>query len=212
MNRAFDDLFGVAGAFDGIQMAGRTDLWILAAAASRANVETHAGGLRPFPRSISLATHRSARRACLRKMRAPWRVRSPGGNRDPKGHSARAPHRKLRSGRADQAGALRTLEILYRCGAYGDEVTSRNDLFGVAVERAHACGYRHVRPADVIVIGDTVLDVACAQAAGARSLAVATGTTDMAELRASGADTVLENLGNTEEILELLPAGNRTRS
>ena len=29
MNRAFEDLFGIAGAFDGVVMAGRTDRWIL---------------------------------------------------------------------------------------------------------------------------------------------------------------------------------------
>ena len=39
MNRAFDDLFGIPDAFDGIQMAGRTDRWILDDAAARAGVD-----------------------------------------------------------------------------------------------------------------------------------------------------------------------------
>jgi len=39
MNRAFEDLFGVAGAFDGVVMAGRTDRWILNDAAARAGVD-----------------------------------------------------------------------------------------------------------------------------------------------------------------------------
>ena len=39
MNRAFEDLFGIAGAFDGVAMAGRTDRWILDDAAARAGVD-----------------------------------------------------------------------------------------------------------------------------------------------------------------------------
>src|SRR5262245_66396744 len=39
MNRAFEDLFGIAGAFDSVAMAGRTDRWILNDAAARAGVD-----------------------------------------------------------------------------------------------------------------------------------------------------------------------------
>ena len=39
MSRAFEDLFGVSGAFDGIPMAGRTDRRILEDAAVRAGVD-----------------------------------------------------------------------------------------------------------------------------------------------------------------------------
>ena len=67
-------------------------------------------------------------------------------------------------------------------------VTDRNDLFAVAMTRALACGAPRVHPRDVIVVGDTVLDVACAKAAGARSIAVATGPSDVDTLRAAGAD------------------------
>ena len=211
MNRAFDDLFGVAGAFDGIQMAGRTDLWILAAAASRANVElTPEVFVRFRDRYLSRLTEALDEPAAGKCV-------LPGVSDLLAAIETRTDILPALLTGNCEAGARIKLEHFglwkfFRCGAYGDEVTSRNDLFGVAVERAHACGYRHVHAADVIVIGDTVLDVACAQAAGARSLAVATGTADMAELRASGADTVLENLSNTEEILDLLPAGSRTRS
>src|SRR5437870_4394885 len=39
MNRAFEDVFGIAGAFDGIPMAGRTDKRILEDAVARADVD-----------------------------------------------------------------------------------------------------------------------------------------------------------------------------
>ena len=43
MNRAFEDVFGIAGAFDGVEMAGRTDKWILDDAAARAGVDLSGG-------------------------------------------------------------------------------------------------------------------------------------------------------------------------
>jgi len=58
--------------------------------------------------------------------------------------------------------------------------------------------------ADAVVIGDTPLDVACAAAGGARSIAVATGSHGVEELRAAGADAVFEDLGDIDAVLEAL--------
>ena len=72
----------------------------------------------------------------------------------------------------------------FRCGAYGDDVTDRNHLFDDRrCSAREACGAPRVQPSDVVVVGDTVLDVACAKAAGARSVAVATGPCDVDTLR-----------------------------
>ena len=59
-------------------------------------------------------------------------------------------------------------------------------------------------PGDVVVIGDTPLDVACAAASGARSVAVATGGFDVDELRKAGADVVLQDFSDTREVLRAL--------
>ena len=203
MNRAFDDLFNVAGAFDGIRMGGHTDLWIFAAAATRAGVEVtpeiFARFRERYLSRLAEALDEPATGKCV----------LPGVPDLLAAIEARTDiFPALLTGNCE-AGARIKLEHFglwrfFRCGAYGDEVTSRNDLFGVAVARARACGWAQGKPADAIVVGDTALDVACAQAAGARSLAVATGTVGVAELRASGADVVRENLSNTEEILGLL--------
>ena len=48
MNRAFEDVFGIAGAFDGVEMAGRTDRWILDDAASRAGVDLSGDNFQRF--------------------------------------------------------------------------------------------------------------------------------------------------------------------
>ena len=49
-------------------------------------------------------------------------------------------------------------------------------------------------PDRTIVIGDTTRDVACAQAFGARSLAVASGKSSVDELLAAGADCAVGSL------------------
>ena len=54
------------------------------------------------------------------------------------------------------------------------------------------------------MIGDTPLDVACAVFSGARSVAVATGSHSVEELRATGADVVLQDLADTEEVLRVI--------
>jgi phosphoglycolate phosphatase-like HAD superfamily hydrolase len=66
------------------------------------------------------------------------------------------------------------------------------------------CGGPSVAARDAIVIGDTPLDVACAQASGARSIAVATGSHSVEQLRGAGADVVFENFRDTEAVLRAL--------
>ena len=93
----------------------------------------------------------------------------------------------------------------FPCGAFADDAADRNSLLPKALERIRACGGPvAVQPADVIVIGDTPHDVACALAAGARPVAVATGSFSARELRDSGAEIVFEDLSDTEAFLKLL--------
>jgi phosphoglycolate phosphatase len=82
----------------------------------------------------------------------------------------------------------------FRCGAFGDDAPDRNALVPVALERAAACGMPAFAPADVIVVGDTPHDVACAQAVGAVPVGVATGGFTADQLRGCGAKIVFETL------------------
>ena len=68
---------------------------------------------------------------------------------------------------------------------------------------ARAAG-RTVAASDVVVVGDTPLDVACAAASGARSIAVATGGYDVEALRAAGADVVFEDLSDLDAVLSAI--------
>lgn len=81
---------------------------------------------------------------------------------------------------------------LFPFGAYGSDREDRNALPLVAAERAAAHLGRSVDAAELVVIGDTPLDIACARAVGARAVAVTTGRFGAADL--ADADLVLDSL------------------
>lgn len=89
----------------------------------------------------------------------------------------------------------------FQFGAFGDRHVSRRDLVPLALERAAAAGVAPTRADQVVVIGDTPLDVDCAQAHGARSLAVATGPFERAALEAAGADLTVETLDGAADLI-----------
>jgi phosphoglycolate phosphatase-like HAD superfamily hydrolase len=208
MDRAFEDLFGIPKAFEGIQMAGRTDKWILEDAAARAGVSVTAEWFQRFRDRYSECLLEALPQPGPQKGILP-------GVRPLLDALVAAPLRDdvflaLLTGNSE-TGARIKLEYFdlwryFRCGAYGDEVHDRNELFTVAMSRVQACGGPAARPRDVIVVGDTPLDVACAAAAGARSVAVATGPSDADTLRRSGADVVFDDLSDTSAFLRLVGA------
>jgi len=89
-------------------------------------------------------------------------------------------------------------------GAFGSDSHARADLPAVAAQRAAERTGRRFSGADLVVVGDTPDDVACARPMGARTVAVATGFFDTAALRAAGATHVFENLGDTQAVLQAL--------
>ena len=89
----------------------------------------------------------------------------------------------------------------FQFGSYGDDHWDRNKLGPIALERANRHTGKLFSSDDVLVIGDTPKDVACAHAFGAPCLAVATGSFTVDQLRECGADQVLENLEGAEETL-----------
>jgi len=77
-------------------------------------------------------------------------------------------------------------------GAFGSDHADRNALPTVAARGASERYGREVAHADLVIIGDTPRDIACARAVGARVVAVATGRFAVEDLRE--ADVVLETL------------------
>ncbi len=203
MSRAFEDVFGVGDGLKGVPMAGRTDAWIVAQAVIAHGLSCDAEGLRHFGERY--LTH-------LRD-----EVHQPGPRKGVM--PGVRPLLDALAARSDAFLALLTgnfehgarvkLEYFdlwgyFRCGAFGAAALERNGLLSTALARVEACGGPSPRLPDVVVVGDTPLDVAVAKAGGARSVAVATGSFDVAMLGESGADVVLEDFGDLQAALEAL--------
>ncbi|HEY7194387.1 MAG TPA: HAD family hydrolase [Gemmatimonadales bacterium] len=103
---------------------------------------------------------------------------------------------KLRSAGLDPAR--------FAVGAFGSDSHRRADLPAVAARRASEHTGRRFTGDELVVVGDTPDDVACARPLGARTVAVATGFYKPDALRAAGATHVFENLGDTQAVLHAL--------
>lgn len=202
MNAAFEALYGVAGALEGVPLAGRTDRAIVTdvlqslgrEATDDAVVELREAYLghlaqvmsRPVPGAQVLPGVAGA----IDRLRAMPDVAVGLLT----GNFARGAEIKL--GYFD-------LWSPFAFGAFGDAHVSRRDLVPVAHARAAARGIR-VPVERLIVIGDTPLDVDCARAHGARSVGVATGGFAAADLAAAKADLVIETLEDLDALDRLL--------
>jgi phosphoglycolate phosphatase-like HAD superfamily hydrolase len=92
-------------------------------------------------------------------------------------------------------------------GAFGDDSHDRRELPAIAHRRLELHLGHAVRPEQLIVIGDTPNDIACARHFRAHAIAVATGrsyTTE--ELRAHKPDAILPDLSDTNLLLQTLNA------
>jgi len=98
------------------------------------------------------------------------------------------------------------LNRFFPFGAFGDDAVERRDLVPVAFDRAAAVSGRRFAPGEGLIVGDSVRDVDCAQAAGVRSLAVATGHTPIEELEAAGPDWVFADLEEASREFQLFSA------
>ncbi len=200
LDRAFEQLFGVSAAFASVELPGRTDPLIVADALRAHGIAGRDYDWARFRESYVDALADEMRRDLPAKRMLPGIM----------------PLLEVLAAREDRALALLTGNLqpsarlklehfdLWRyfpSGAFGDDAPDRNGLVPIAVDRAVARGCPRVPPDRVVVIGDTPRDVDCAAAAGARSIAVATGGASAAQLRAAGADVVFETLADTTQVV-----------
>ncbi|MDZ4286414.1 MAG: HAD family hydrolase [Prosthecobacter sp.] len=92
----------------------------------------------------------------------------------------------------------------FKDGAFGDDAEDRNHLGLVALQRMCSAANGAFAATEVIIIGDTPKDIACASAIGARCLAVGTGIFAVDELRPFSPWQCVESLAETHRVCDLL--------
>jgi len=200
MTLAFKELYAVSDAFDDIPLPGRTDASILRNAAAAHGIPHDSSHLAHFPevyvRHLAIELHKPGPRKGI--MPGVRELLDALAMRDDV-------YLALLTGNYEVAARLKLeyfdLWRYFACGAFGDAAPNRNALLPKAVARVAACGGPSIRASEAIVIGDTPLDIACAAAAGARSIAVATGNYSVGQLLNSGAGVVFEDLSNTAAVI-----------
>ena len=204
MNRAGEAVLGIPNLLDGIPVAGRTDWIILHDALKKSGHDLD---------EDLFARMRDAHHEYLRE-----EILLPGdGVKDvmpgirtllPRLQSRDDIALGLLTGNFEEAARIKLghfdLWDFFRCGAFGDDAADRNHLVPFAVDRARGLGMGDFDYADVVVIGDTPSDVACARAVGAVPVAVATGTYSIDALRETGATIVLDDLSDTDGFVRMI--------
>jgi phosphoglycolate phosphatase-like HAD superfamily hydrolase len=205
MGRAFQSLTGVADAMRDVPLAGRTDLAIIRDAASRV-----LGGF--VPDAAWIARFRDLYVPALTeeiRVDAPGKCVLPGVAQAIDLLASRSGvHVALLTGNFRDGAEVKlgyfSLWEAFAFGAFGDETVDRNTLLPIALQHAQAHGVGPLAPRDVVVIGDTPYDVACALNGGAVAVGVTTGPYDRAALEQAGADIILDDLRDTESLVASL--------
>lgn len=82
----------------------------------------------------------------------------------------------------------------FETGGFADDHEDRNQIAAVAKLRGERVLGRKLAGEEIIVIGDTPLDIRCGRAIGAKVLAVATGGSRFEELEAHNPDWAVEDV------------------
>jgi phosphoglycolate phosphatase len=190
---ALKEVFGSDASIADIDFAGRTDPWIIGQVFARAGIEDSPGnrasyidgyiGLLPSVLRLKQASVLPGLRPLLEEAAAHPHVAQGllTGN--------------LRRGAETKLG-YHGLWHHFAVGAFADDSAVRNELGPHALRRARAHWAHEFPVGRVWIVGDTPHDIACARAVGARVLAVATGSSSVADLAAHAPDAVLRDLSD----------------
>ena len=88
----------------------------------------------------------------------------------------------------------------FRVGAFGSDHAERPELPAIAVRRAREAVGVGFSGKEIVIVGDTPLDVACGAHLGVRTIATATGTYSVDDLAACSPDHLFPDLSDTEAV------------
>jgi phosphoglycolate phosphatase-like HAD superfamily hydrolase len=86
----------------------------------------------------------------------------------------------------------------FTTGAFADDHEDRNCIASIAQERGGEVLGKKLAGEEIVVIGDTPLDILCAQSIGAKVLAVGTGEFGRAELAKTNPTWAVDHVGQIE--------------
>ncbi len=203
MVQAFEEVFGVKDGFRGIHMSGKTDPLILREALEQVGMPFEPNRAEDFKRRYFelLAVEIEKPNAFKKLMPGILElIRHLHGTDDVElglltGNWRRGAELKL--------GHFGLMDY-FSVGAFGDDSEDRNQLLPFALERFKKEHGQPVEAKNVYVIGDTPRDVQSARPYGAKTVAIATGTYSIDDLRAEKPGFIFRDLTDWQQFLKIL--------
>ena len=190
--RVFATQFGLENATDGISFAGRTDSGIVREVFHRHGLESSRENLDRF-----FAAYVFLLDFYLGQLHGGPQPGVPEWLEELRGLSPR-PVIGLLTGNIRLGAEIKLRHFglweTFQTGGFADDHVDRNEIALAARRRGQAWFEDPLQPEEVLVVGDTPLDVACGRHIGARVLAVATGRHEVDELAACSPDWTVRDL------------------
>jgi phosphoglycolate phosphatase-like HAD superfamily hydrolase len=92
----------------------------------------------------------------------------------------------------------------FRACFFGTEVNKRADMVALALKRATELTGKEFDGKDIVIIGDSLRDIAVSKQFGALMISVATGVYTEKTLKESGADYVFKDLGDFQQVINVI--------
>ncbi len=201
LGRAMEKLYGINRGLQGLEIAGRTDKWIVEQLLGR---DGKPNGLEEVGQFLDVYVELLADELPQRN-----------GGLHPgvlgileEAHKRAELVQALLTGNIEKGARLKLTRYgvnhFFDFGAFADDSSIRNELGPHAKRRAEEKHGEEFPPERIFVIGDTPHDVACARAIGAKAIAVATGSFTKRQLKDCGADAVFTDLAHPKAFFDLL--------
>jgi phosphoglycolate phosphatase-like HAD superfamily hydrolase len=203
MELAFEKVYGISNGFETIQMMGRTDPSIFREAITNHGLEWEVGALDQFQKFYFEILKREIQRSRPGKRICPGILKLLQYLQDQSNVIL-----GLLTGNWQTSAVIKLqyfdIDHFFQLGAYGDDSEYREELVPVAMEHFFRQTGQSIAKENVVVIGDTPLDIQCAKPHGVRTIGVATGFHTFEDLREAGAGAVFEDLTHTDSVLKTL--------
>jgi phosphoglycolate phosphatase-like HAD superfamily hydrolase len=201
LGRAMEKLYGINRGLQGLEIAGRTDKWIVEQLLGR---DEKPNGPEEVGQFLDVYV----------ELLADELPRRNGGLHPgvlgilEEAHQRPELVQALLTGNIEKGARLKLTRYgvnhFFDFGAFADDSSIRNELGPHAKRRAEEKHGEEFPPERIFVIGDTPHDVACARAIGAKAIAVATGSFTKRQLKDCGADAVFTDLAHPKAFFDLL--------
>jgi len=204
MEQAFEKRFGLKSDLSKIDWAGRTDTWITGEV-------LRLNGVPATPENCQAYLESYLEILPVQLREGPQGAVLPGVLQLLEILNARADVAQgLLTGNLRRGAQLKLTHYkvwhYFEFGAFADDSPRRNDLGPHALRRAREKHSGDFSAAHTFVIGDTPHDIECGRVIGARTIAVATGKYNVAELAAHQPTAVFANFADTAAFLKVIDA------